>query len=208
MLLSTFIINGNVLLDNNRFLQGETSNGIKINLIGLTGLDVQIGNTSATFNHVRFIRGTVTNMIVTSAGRVGIGTTNPSEKLHVNGNALADAHTTPSSRRWKTNIQTIENPLEKVKHLRGVTYDWKESGKHDIGLIAEEVGEVIPEIVAYEENGTDAKSVDYSRLVAVLIEAVKEQQKTIHELKKDHKQLATQIDRLEIQLSQASLGNK
>jgi len=58
--------------------------------------------------------------------------------------------------------------------LRGVTYDWKESGKHDIGLIAEEVGEVIPEIVAYEKNGVDAKSVDYSRLVAVLIEAVKE----------------------------------
>ena len=55
-------------------------------------------------------------------------------------------------------------------------FRWKADGKHDIGLIAEEVGEVIPEVVAYEENGKDAKSVDYARLVAVLIEAVKEQQ--------------------------------
>ena len=112
--------------------------------------------------------------LIRAAGGVGIGTNAPSEALHVNGNALADAHTTPSSRRWKTNIQTIDNALETVQELRGVTYDWKETGKRDVGLIAEEVGAVIPEIVAYEENGVDAKSVDYPRLVAVLIEAVKE----------------------------------
>ncbi len=122
-------------------------------------------------------------------GNVGIGVNNPTEKLHVNGNALADAHTTPSSRRWKTNIQTINNALETVQQLRGVTYDWKETGKHDIGLIAEEVGAVIPEIVAYEENGVDAKSVDYPRLVAVLIEAVKE-------LKQENDTLKTQNDSL------------
>ena len=50
-------------------------------------------------------------------------------------------------------------------------------------MIAEEVGEVIPELVAYEENGVDAKSVDYARLTALLIEAVKEQQAQISELK-------------------------
>ncbi|MEW6481913.1 MAG: hypothetical protein AB1397_02760 [bacterium] len=51
-----------------------------------------------------------------------------------------------------------------------------ENGKKDIGLIAEEVGEVIPEVVSYEENGRDASGLDYSRLVALLIEAVKAQQ--------------------------------
>ena len=66
--------------------------------------------------------------------------------------------------------------------MRGVTYEWKANGKHDVGLIAEEVGEIIPEVVEYEENGVDAKSVDYARLVAVLIEAVKEQQKMIEKL--------------------------
>ena len=74
--------------------------------------------------------------------------------------------------------------IDKIQHLRGVSFDWKADGKHDIGLIAEEVGEVIPEVVVYEENGTDAKSLDYARLVAVLIEAVKEQQKQLDELRK------------------------
>jgi hypothetical protein len=93
--------------------------------------------------------------------------------------AVADAWTTRSSKRWKTNIKPIEDARDKIQHLRGVSFDWKADGKHDIGLIAEEVGEVIPEVVAYEENGKDAKSIDYARLVAVLVEAVKEQQEII-----------------------------
>jgi Chaperone of endosialidase len=62
-----------------------------------------------------------------------------------------------------------------VEQLRGVSYDLKDSGKHEIGVIAEEVGEVVPEVVSYEENGKDARGVDYSRLTALLIEAVKQQ---------------------------------
>jgi len=69
--------------------------------------------------------------------------------------------------------------------LRGVSFNWKESGKHDIGVIAEEVGEVVPEVVFYEANGVDAKGVDYARLTAVLIEAVKEQQAQIRELRSE-----------------------
>ena len=68
-----------------------------------------------------------------------------------------------------------------MQNLRGVSYDWKETGEHEIGLIAEEVGAVIPEAVAYEANGQDAKGVDYSQLVPVLIEAIKEQQANIAE---------------------------
>jgi hypothetical protein len=126
---------------------------------------------------------------VSEAGNVGIGlqTGVPSNILTVvQGSAtdpIADAWTTYSSKRWKTNIQPIENALDKVEQLRGVTFDWQKGGKHDIGLIAEEVGDVIPEVVAYEDNGKDAKSVDYSRLVALLIEAVKSQQKEIEALK-------------------------
>ena len=96
---------------------------------------------------------------------------------------IADAWTTYSSRRWKENIHTIEAASEKVLKLRGVEFDWKADGKHDIGLIAEEVGEIIPEVVVYEQNGIDAKSVDYPRLVAMLIEAFKEQQLTIDALR-------------------------
>jgi hypothetical protein len=126
---------------------------------------------------------------VSEAGYVGIGlySSVPSNILTVVQNSatdpIADAWTTYSSRRWKMNIQPIEGALNKVEQLSGVTFDWKGTGKHDIGLIAEDVARVIPEVVAFEENGTDAKSVDYARLVSVLIQAMKEQQNEIEELK-------------------------
>jgi hypothetical protein len=55
------------------------------------------------------------------------------------------------------------------------------NGKHEVGVIAEEVGAVVPEVVTWDRNGTDAQSVDYSRLTALLIEPTKEQQKLIEQ---------------------------
>ncbi len=77
------------------------------------------------------------------------------------GSALADGWVTYSSRRWKTNIQILPNALGKIEQLRGVSYDLKENGKHEIGVIAEEVGQVLPEIVSWDKNGKDANGVDY-----------------------------------------------
>jgi hypothetical protein len=108
-----------------------------------------------------------------------------------------------SSRRWKTNIHTLENPLDLVEQLRGVTFEWKEDGRSDIGLIAEEVGAVIPEIVEFEENGRDAKSVNYSRLVSVLIEAVKTQQQQLDARDDVIENMMARLERLE-QLSLSS----
>lgn len=80
-----------------------------------------------------------------------------------------------SSRRWKNNVRVIENPLDKISQIRGVYFDWdaENGGHHDVGLIAEEVGRVLPEIVTYEENGIDALGMDYSKLTPLLVEAVK-----------------------------------
>ncbi len=91
-----------------------------------------------------------------------------------------------SDKRYKENIKPIESPIEKVKSIRGVTFEWnkkshKETGKKDVGVIAQEVEEVLPEIVETRDNGY--KAVDYQKLTAVLIEAVKDQQKQIDELK-------------------------
>ena len=86
-----------------------------------------------------------------------------------------------SDERWKDNIQTIENPLEKVQQLRGVTYEWKDSGDRTYGLIAQEVEKVLPELVNTDEDGY--KGVGYQNMVSVLIEAVKEQQTQIDALK-------------------------
>ncbi|HBZ01480.1 MAG TPA: phage tail protein, partial [candidate division Zixibacteria bacterium] len=94
----------------------------------------------------------------------------------------------------KTNIQPLQGSLARVMKLQGVSYDQKEGGKHDIGLIAEEVGQVVPEVVAYEDNGVDAKSIDYARLTALLIEAVKEQQSTISGLQAQIDELKKVLD--------------
>ena len=88
-----------------------------------------------------------------------------------------------SSIRYKKNIQSIDQPLEKVLKLRGVEFDWKESGAHDIGMIAEEVGEVFPDLLTYEKDGKTIQGFRYDGLIGVLVEAIKEQQKQITELK-------------------------
>ncbi|UCG59063.1 MAG: tail fiber domain-containing protein, partial [Phycisphaerales bacterium] len=71
-----------------------------------------------------------------------------------------------SSIRWKQDIRPIDDPLGKILALRGVYFDWdaEHGGRHDVGMIAEEVGAVLPEIVTYEENGIDATGMDYSKL--------------------------------------------
>jgi hypothetical protein len=89
-----------------------------------------------------------------------------------------------SDLRLKENIFTIENALEKTLKLRGVEYDRIDNGDHQIGLIAQEVEEVIPQVVYTLESDPDKiKSVAYQNVVALLIEAIKEQQKQIEELK-------------------------
>jgi hypothetical protein len=157
---------------------------------------VQLGSSSS--NRLDFFTaGGAPQMTLLPNGNVGIGATSPGNILTVaQGSAtdpIADAWTTYSSRRWKTHIQPIEGALEKVERLRGVYFDWKGSGKHDLGLIAEEVGKVVPEVVAYEKNGQDAKSVDYARLTALLVEALKQQQAEIQELKSQMQRFDAQL---------------
>ena len=107
------------------------------------------------------------------------------------GNVTASGNVTAySDRRLKENIETIPNALSLVQRLRGVTFDWIETKKHSYGVIAQEVEEVIPELVHESDDGAIEgddkkiiKSVDYSKMVSVLIEAIKEQQLQIEELK-------------------------
>jgi hypothetical protein len=85
------------------------------------------------------------------------------------------------ARNSHVRISLLGTSSDKVEELRGVSYDLKSNGKHEVGVIAEEVGAVVPEIVQWEKNGKDAAGVDYSRLTALLIEAVKEQQTQIQQ---------------------------
>ena len=85
-----------------------------------------------------------------------------------------------SDERLKNNIETLEHGLAKVEQLRGVTYT--RDGRENIGVIAQEVEKILPEIVLTADDEMGTKSVDYSRLTAVLIEAVKDLSERVKEL--------------------------
>ena len=115
--------------------------------------------------------------------------------FHVDADVVAYSSTV-SDKRLKENIETIPNALDKVMQLRGVEFDWNKGnrkGQKDLGLIAQEVEKVLPEIVrekkmAFIDNET-YKTVDYDKVVGVLIEAIKEQQEEIELLKANYEQL-------------------
>ena len=100
----------------------------------------------------------------------------------VTGVATATDFNSTSDINLKENIKPIDNPLEKVLQLNGVSFDWKHMQQSSAGVIAQDVEKVLPEIVRGDVDGY--KSLNYNGLIGLLIEAVKEQQKQIEELKK------------------------
>lgn len=106
---------------------------------------------------------------------VGAFTFNPST-----GQCNATDFNSTSDVNLKDNIKTINSPLDKINQLRGVNFNWKNNGNYAMGVVAQEVESVIPEVVN-ETNGT--KGVNYGAMVGLLIEVVKDQQKQIDELK-------------------------
>ena len=150
--------------------------------IGTTTLNgTQQNNVSLSFG----IRNDSKVFVVTSNADVGIGTTNPTSKLHVIGNGLftgivtATGFNYTSDIKLKTNIKPIENPIDKILQIDGVTFNWKENNVPSAGVIADQVQKVLPESV----SDSDPKTVNYSGLIGLLIESVKQQQKEIEMLK-------------------------
>ena len=96
-----------------------------------------------------------------------------SSGVNVTGDMVASGNVTAySDAKLKTEISSIDNALDIVGKLRGVNYKWLSNGQADIGVIAQEVEEVVPEVVKTTEDGT--KTVDYGRLVSILINAINE----------------------------------
>ena len=91
-----------------------------------------------------------------------------------------------SDERLKEDIQQISNALEKVLKLRGVSYTLKESGVHRIGVIGQEVEEIIPEVIGMIDDDIHTKTVSYGNLIGLLIEAIKELHDEIENLKKNN----------------------
>ena len=172
---------------------------IKKSLVGSTvdWIIDQYG-TSASEARLRIFNTTEANgIIIKENGFVGMGTSNPTVRLQVAGDIIANSIAGSSDSRFKTNILPIENPLQKVLKLRGVTFDWKTkefpnrmfSENRALGFIAQEVEQVIPEVVQTENSTEGFKSVQYDKVVALLVEAIKEQQKQIEQLQQKVKEL-------------------
>ena len=125
-------------------------------------------------------------------------TTSSSYQLYVSGAIYATGNVAAfSDRRKKTNIETIENALDKVLKLRGVTFNKLDihdnpEEKTETGVIAQEVEEVFPEVVTYAEDN-DEYGVSYGNFAGLFIEAFKEQQKTINMLKKEIDNLKSKL---------------
>ena len=103
-----------------------------------------------------------------------------------------------SDKRLKDNIVRIGNPIEKIKKIGGYNFEWNELGEEntinkgkDIGLIAQEVEEVLPEATTTRDNGY--KAVQYEKIVPLVIESIKEQQKMIENLQGQVNELKNKI---------------
>ena len=128
--------------------------------------------------------GSTSVVYIPSTGNLGIGTTNATSKLTVSGDLLitgvitATDFNSASDIRLKENIQKIDNPIDKIIKIDGVTFDWKSDSKPSMGVIAQNIEEVLPQLV----NGEDSKTVNYNGIIGLLVECVKNQQKQIDDL--------------------------
>lgn len=155
--------------ENKGFLQISGSNDVKIG----TNLENDLGHF--------FIRTNGSDrVIVNNIGNMGIGTASPTVKLQVGTNgdgtvARANAWQTFSDQRYKTNIEEIPNALEKIENLHGYYYNWKTGNDEtrQAGFLAQEVEKILPEVVSTDNEGY--KSVDYGKMNALLLQALKEQ---------------------------------
>ncbi|MBN1108296.1 MAG: tail fiber domain-containing protein, partial [Bacteroidales bacterium] len=210
-------------LDVNGEITSRTYNGLRIRgssystIVRNDGSDFYLlvtaaGDPDGSWNNLRPFSFNLANgstylggqtLTVIHGGNVGIGTTSPSYKLTVLGTAWCSSGTwTGSDIRWKENIFPITDALTGIKKLNPVSYNLKtsefpqmgfEEGKQ-IGLIAQEVEKIYPELVRTDNQ--NYKSVSYEKLTVVLLEAVKEQQQEIESQQQQIDELRALVEKL------------
>jgi hypothetical protein len=167
---------GNIILDadggNIRIKDGGTEYGT-INKNGTANLSIYSSVSDADMLFQGNDGGSVITALTLDMSQDGTAT--------FNGDVNAPNFNSTSDATLKTNVETLTGSLDAVKSLRGVSFDWIKNGGSEIGVIAQEVEDVLPDVVNTNEDGI--KSVKYGNIVAVLIEAMKEQQAQIDELK-------------------------
>lgn len=144
------------------YLTGSSYNGSSAVTIGVAASTLGSSNLVARNASGDFSAGTISVTNLTASQTV-----------------QAQDFNSTSDETLKTNIQTVKNSLDTLQQLRGVTFDWRENNKPSIGVIAQELEKVLPQLV----NDGSVKSVNYNGLIGVLIEAVKELSVEVQELR-------------------------
>ncbi len=186
----------------NTFIGAYAGTGSFSNLTNATA----IGYRAEVDQSDSLILGGITGVNFGTSVKVGIGTTTPSERLHVVGNILATGTITPGSdSRFKTNIAPLPGGiLDKLDQIQGVSYNrkqWEKSpdqfteGSREIGLIGQDLERVFPELVI-RSGEQEYRAVNYNGFTAVLLEAIKEQQKQMEKQQAEIEKMKKEITEL------------
>ena len=127
---------------------------------------------------------------LSTQGNLGVNTSGSSpshgitlpDSSTTTGQVKANGFVTYSSIRFKKDVQKLDNAMDIINQLEGVSYKWKDTGKQDYGFIAEEVGRVLPDIVEWYDGEEYATSMDYMKIISFLVEAVKYQHHKLNKL--------------------------
>ena len=139
-------------------------------------------------------------MRIDTNGNVGIGTTSPSTVLHVGGGCITGSLCSDARlKRKAVALPADDSVLERVLRLQGVTFEWKDArdGRRNIGLIAQEVEKVFPEVVTTPEPDNGQKGLSCTGLDAVLVEAIKAQHREVAGLRDEVRSLKSALAEVE-----------
>lgn len=175
------------------------------------GVDILAGGSGRLFFTTGATGAQTRAMFIDESQKVGIGTSTPTERLHVLGNVLATgsvsaaSYVTSSDSRLKTNVIGINNGLNKIMQLKPVNYDKKISldsaaTVNENGFIAQELQKVMPELVSQGKDKDKLLSVNYTAIIPVLTKAVQEQQKIIEQNQATIQKQQEQINELKLLL--------
>jgi hypothetical protein len=166
-------------IDSTTYASANTFNGTLNNILTLNTSGTGLSGI-ATYNNASAVTFTVTSNATSSNTGGAIVARDGSGNFSAGTITATDFNST-SDINLKTNIKLILSPLSKLLQLNGITFNWKKDNRPSVGVIAQEVEKVFPELVNETEN---FKTVNYDGLIGLLIEAIKEQQQQIDELKK------------------------
>ena len=191
---------GNVILGNPGCNPGFAAIGFAPTLSGCSNYSLLGDGTNTIISRpvggvIEFRQGNTTQASIDANGLFSIVTLGTGGVTSLCKNGSSQISVCSSSLRYKTNIDTFRSGFDLIKKLRPISFNWKDSGMHDVGLGAEDVAAVEPLLVTYNEDG-QVEGVKYDRIGVVLINAVKEQQRQLDEQEAENRRLKAELDAL------------